>query len=128
MDVENIDASLLKTECYICMDPCLAKSPCECASHVHPTCLIKFIETSGNTNCTICNGQYPVAPTPSKIRPKNVLRLLFCIGLFFPFGWIGSCTTGDCQDYDPFSVNSWCSALSGYFIIILIWVCSRRRT
>ena len=130
MDVENIDASLLKTECYICMDSCLAKSPCECKSHVHPACLIKFIETSGNTHCTICNGQYPVEPppTPSKIRPTNILRFFFCIGLFFPFGWIGSCTTSDCQDYDPFSVNSWCSALSGYFIIILIWVCSRRRT
>jgi len=132
MDIENGGAvgTLLKSECYICMEPCISQSPCECKSHVHPSCLIKFIETSGNTHCTICNGQYPVEPPPtqSKIRPTNVLRLLFWFGLFFAFGWIGSCTTGDCQDYEPFSVNSWCSAISGYFVIIIIWVCSRRRT
>lgn len=130
MDIENNGAAgaLLKSECYICMELCITQSPCECKSHVHPPCLIKFIETSGNTHCTICNGQYPVEPpppTPSKIRHKNIIHLLFWFGLFFAFGCIGACTTGDCQDYDPFSVNSWCSALTGYFVIILIWGCSR---
>jgi len=121
-----MDASLLKIECYICMDPCRTQSPCECKSYVHPACLLKFIEISRNSHCTICNGQYPVEPPESsKIRPINIIRLFCCIGLFFLFGGIGSCTTGACRDYDPFSVNSWCSALSGYFVIILIWVCSR---
>lgn len=131
MDVENSGAagSLLKTECYICMEPCVTKSPCECKSHVHQHCLIQFVETSGNTHCTICQGQYPVPPPRVSIvtrrRKKTFFRLIGCIGLFFLFGLVGSCTTGDCQDYDPLSVNSWCSALSGYFVIMLIWACGR---
>ena len=133
MDVENNGASgaLLKTECYICMEPCVTKSPCECKSHVHPSCLIKFLNTSGNTHCTICQGQYPVPPpNVSRVARKRTfffIRFVGCIGLFFLFGLIGSCSIDDCQGYAPFSVNSLCSALSGYFIVMLLWVCSRER-
>ena len=134
MDVENSGASgsLLKTECYICMEHCVTKSPCECKSHVHQHCLIQFVETSGKTHCTICQGQYPVPPPKVTLlthRRINVfVRLIGCIGLFFLFGLVGSCTTGDCQDYDHLSVNSLFSALSGYFVIMLICVYSRSRT
>lgn len=127
MDVEDTPDSLLKTECYVCMEPCVTRSPCECQSHVHVDCLITFIETSGNTDCTICNGPYVISfPEPWNKRAKEIVCLLFGIGLFFPLGWLGSCMLDACQDYDPFSVNSLCSALSVYFIIILIWVCYRR--
>ena len=125
MDVENIDITLLKSECYICLEACLHKSPCECASHVHPKCLIQFLETEYST-FLICTGQYPVPPSgPSRIPLKKLLIIaVYCI-LFFPFGWFGSCISGG--KYEPFSVSSFFSATSGYFIMILVWVCLIRR-
>ena len=113
MNVENTDVetTLLKSECYICLETCLQKSPCECASHVHPKCLIHFVEMSGNTQCTICTGQYPVPPPPPppklSLTPHKILLFtVFCCLLFFPFGWLGSCISGDCEGYDPFSMIS----------------------
>lgn len=128
MDVENIDMGLLKSECYICLEPCSAKSPCDCASCVHPKCLIQFLETSGNTHCTICNGQYPVPPPEPSVKPVRILLVaFFCCVLFFPLGWLGSCMSGDCSQYDPFSICSCFSAASGYFLMSVVWVCFNRR-
>jgi len=126
MDVENgnFAGSLLKTECYICMELCVTRSPCECKSYVHTHCLIKFIETSGKTHCTICTGQYPLSPPEPKNKcAEKIVCILFGSGLFFPFGWLGSCMLDDCPDYDPFSVNSCFSAIVCYFVLILFWAC-----
>ena len=84
MNVENTDVetTLLKSECYICLETCLQKSPCECASHVHPKCLIHFVEMSGNTQCTICTGQYPVPPPPPPPKLSLTPHKIMCtIGL-----------------------------------------------
>ena len=116
--LDVLDDALLKTECYICMEVCSTKSPCECASYVHQDCLIQFLKTSGNMNCTICKGQYPI-PQQKKLWGWAI----FWIGLFFPSGWLGSCILGDCQDYIPFSVNSLFSAIVCDLVLLLIWVC-----
>lgn len=58
--LSRMEESLLKNECYICMEPCQNKSPCVCATHVHPRCLKAYLETSRHTHCTICLGAYPL--------------------------------------------------------------------
>jgi len=125
----NTDTTLIKSECYICMELCSTNSPCECKSHVHPKCLVKFIETSGNTHCTICNGQYPVAPPVESNNNViiSVARIIFLVGLFFPFGWFGTCILDKCEYYDPFSLNSCFTAFSFYFVIFVIRSCITKR-
>ena len=37
-------------ECYVCLEECNYKSPCECGSPVHEECLKKI----DSPNCTVC--------------------------------------------------------------------------
>jgi len=53
--------------CYICMggvdDDALVGSPCSCRSHVHRSCLKRWVETRGNRNCSICKDKLPFDAT-----------------------------------------------------------------
>lgn len=46
----NIEINNTPKICYVCMEICDYKSPCECNIHVHKKCLEKI----GKENCTIC--------------------------------------------------------------------------
>jgi len=41
------------TECYVCLQPCIERSPCACQSYVHKNCLIKI----DSNKCTICKDE-----------------------------------------------------------------------
>ena len=120
------DEDLIKTECYICMEPCNTKSPCSCACHVHPECLIMYIETSGHSECTICLGKYPIPPPPKTQKcVKRTCTALLLIALFFLTGFINSYFSE--TTYLPFSVNSFFTAITCYFILFLIWIFCRHK-
>ena len=53
-----MDETLMRSECYICFEPCLEKSPCSCGTSVHNECLVQFLEISGNVVCTICTDEF----------------------------------------------------------------------
>ena len=55
-----MDDTLIKSECYICFEPCVEKSPCSCGTSVHNECLATFLEISGNIVCTICTDEFKV--------------------------------------------------------------------
>ena len=40
--------------CYVCHEPCAARSQCACAAHVHTDCLIKTAAACNTLRCTIC--------------------------------------------------------------------------
>lgn len=68
--------NLIKTECYICMEVCSEKSPCNCATCVHKECLVKYLDVSGHKTCTICLGGFEIIHnTYNKHLP---IILLFC--------------------------------------------------
>ena len=46
--------------CFVCLEECETKSPCECKSlYLHPACLSKVVESNGST-CTVCKCSYEV--------------------------------------------------------------------
>lgn len=121
----------IKTECYICIEPCLLKSPCSCATHVHPTCLNKYLEISGHTTCTICLGAYPLPPPPpwKKRFPvlNRVVKIIIVICLFFIFGWVGHLVVDLRRiPYEPFSEHSWIAAIVCYFILFILYQCFKK--
>lgn len=113
-----MEEGLVKSECYICMEACEYKSPCICATHVHPECLVRFLETSGHTHCTICMGAFPVPPRPPRRSYKRVV-VFVAIPFFFLFGWLGSVTAQ--ETYEPFSELSILSAIAAAVILLLFW-------
>ena len=40
--------------CYVCHEPCAARSRCVCAAHVHEDCLTKTAVACNTNQCTIC--------------------------------------------------------------------------
>ena len=114
-----MNEQLVKTECYICMEPCEYKSPCTCATHVHPDCLITYLKTSGHTQCTICLSEYPIPPPPRPLHHYKCVMYILGITLFFLFGWCGSLIFQ--QDYDPISQTSFVSAILGIVLIFLLY-------
>ena len=40
--------------CYVCHEPCAARSRCACAAHVHADCLVKTAAACNTLRCTIC--------------------------------------------------------------------------
>ena len=124
-----MDDTLIKSECYICLEPCSDKSPCLCTLHVHPKCLIAYVETSGHTECTVCLGKYPI-PKQSRSKTiqygKHIIIYIVALGFFFVFGYINSII----QDhvYMPFSISNFLFAFACYFMIMMIMACYKRRT
>ena len=47
-------------ECYICMEQCENKSPCNCERFVHEKCLVNWCQRSENDRCMVCLEKYPI--------------------------------------------------------------------
>lgn len=90
--------------CYICLEECDSKSPCECKMHVHPDCLSESHYHMPRNNCSICKS--PIKVKAWHIIPPSHMRAIFrredsprtktCIFavgyfviLYLIFGWIG---------------------------------------
>lgn len=73
------------SNCYICYENCLIKSPCNCKNiFIHKECQKKYIETSNNFKCSICNTQYDNLYYKVNINKKiTTFGIIFIInGLF----------------------------------------------
>lgn len=78
-------------ECYICMNPCEERSPCECASFVHLECLCAFLKLSRHSHCTICHRLY-LFPRKKRYPTKAQLTILGGLALFSTYltgGYLG---------------------------------------
>ena len=78
-------------ECYICMNPCDERSPCECASFVHLECLRAFLKLSRHTHCTICHRLY-LFPGKKRhpTRPQlAVVAILVLFSVYLAGGYLG---------------------------------------
>jgi len=95
--------------CYVCLEPCLARSNCRCQAVVHECCLRDVEQQLATTVCTICKhaigepgelelgepgvelvleAELEAEPVPYCTGCISVVYifLLYCI-----FGWIGKC-------------------------------------
>jgi hypothetical protein len=44
-------------DCYVCLEECDHKSPCQCQTHVHEKCLHE-VKQYHKKRCTICRSKY----------------------------------------------------------------------
>lgn len=116
-----MNENLVGSECYICMEVCKQKSPCQCATHVHPECLIEYLSSSGHTHCTICLGQYPVPPPPTRFSrcALNTASTFVAVALFFFFGWLGSFTIH--VPYEPISGVSMIAVILSFSVLFVLY-------
>lgn len=51
--------------CYVCLEECVTKSPCQCAQPLHLHCFLELQNT--DTQCTICKSRFdlPIQPPQS---------------------------------------------------------------
>jgi len=100
-DIEQpLETPQEENTCRICLEPGELLQPCDCkTSYVHKECLLKWLETSGRTNCEICLFEYKIElskrPTPQKllfsddpILNRNIKILGFFVLIpFAPFAF-----------------------------------------
>lgn len=68
-----------RISCYICMEstPPLIRSPCECRTlYMHPACQMRFLQHSGNFNCSVCATPYTNTIVHEQVHPTNVTKCL----------------------------------------------------
>lgn len=78
-------------DCYVCLEECDHKSPCQCQTHVHEKCLNE-VKQYHKKRCTICRGKYTdTSSEDSEDSEKSSdsgtdRRLTMCyIGIFVAF-------------------------------------------
>ncbi len=111
----------LGDECYICLLHCKTKSPCQCATVVHPKCLREFRVTSGHTACTICLDEYPL-PQPRTNYPKKIMTVILAYlvcGLIGQFIWS---IFEPITITPPWTVNYGCGALGIGVVLGFVWI------
>lgn len=71
--------------CFICFDDTeeyLVSSVCNCRhTALHPSCLEKWVETSGNLSCSVCNHPYKNLNIYHTMKFNKFKMLVFCISL-----------------------------------------------
>jgi hypothetical protein len=63
--------------CYVCLEECNEKSPCECEHIVHDKCLHQTCKTQSIIHCTICKshlGGYSFKNSSSKNSDYNIIE------------------------------------------------------
>ena len=41
-------------DCYLCLEPTVGRSPCECGAPIHTSCLLELVEKNPVMQCSIC--------------------------------------------------------------------------
>ena len=61
-------------QCYVCLESCSTRSPCECESAIHPSCWLQMQRKMPHENCTVCKSplQIEMVSFPAEM-PKTVL-------------------------------------------------------
>ena len=83
---------LVVSECYICQESCIEKSPCECQAYVHTDCLKKFCSIANKNSCTICQTSISMEVESKSVQKVELSLLTYvCIGFlwYFTMGVLG---------------------------------------
>ena len=89
--------------CYICLEECDTKSPCECQMPVHERCLSEAHHVSQRKNCSICHSAIQVKnlrffPIPAAVYTRDhgnecakpaVWTFFYLLFIYILFGWVG---------------------------------------
>lgn len=105
-------------ECYICTETTDEKSPCTCKATVHDECLKKFVEESGNTNCTICKAPLEgIELKQEEVKETRCLQFLKFL-TFMICGYLGRAFfTLIFQRYDLTDKYFWIPLEMDFFIL-----------
>jgi len=89
--------------CYVCLEECDTRSPCECKMPVHERCLSEAHYVSQRKNCSICQSAiqvknvhfFPIPPNVYRREPENqtanhiIAVACYLIFIYLVLGWIG---------------------------------------
>ena len=98
--------------CYVCLEECNEKSPCECKHIVHEECLHKTCKSQHIIHCTICKSNIDGYVFRNETNIGNN-----------GYNIIDSDSDGSSTDYDSDDNNSYYLEVSKckYFIFYLFW-------
>jgi len=93
-----------QSTCYVCLEECDSKSPCECKMHVHPECLSESHYYLPRNDCSICKSPIKVKPfhfipppimqpirrREDSLRTKTyIFAVCYFVILYIILGWVG---------------------------------------
>lgn len=62
-------------QCYVCLEACENKSPCQCEINVHQTCLENACLKLQKRDCTICKSPINIEYLNIEIAPPDVIEI-----------------------------------------------------
>lgn len=71
-------ADMEETICYLCLEECMTKSPCECKSFIHRECQHQLVYRTSSGTCTVCRCPYTNVRMRSSIN-FEVIRILILL-------------------------------------------------
>ena len=90
------------SQCYVCLEPCDEKSPCECGMIVHKECLYTTCQKIRTKDCTVCKSPIKIEYIDINIDPPDILEMHEAITIY---------------------ENSGCALLCVIFGIFSIYIC-----
>lgn len=63
------------SQCYVCLEACDEKSPCECEMAVHKECLSDVCRKIRTKDCTVCKSPIRIEYINIEIDPPSVLEM-----------------------------------------------------
>jgi len=84
MQVQNIAME----NCYICLEACSEKSPCECKSPIHPQCMHDMQQIMHCDTCTICKTPY-IRSSKTQHCYTCTVKIIYVIAFYIVAGWCG---------------------------------------
>ena len=120
--------------CYVCLEACETKSPCECQMPVHEECLATTHQKMPRTDCSICRSPIQVEYVQLRPEPPMVYLLemrehtsvlccamVYIFSLYLLFGWAGKLFLFVCG-YQIDAFPFWTLEHMACFIGVLLFV------
>lgn len=89
-------------QCYICLETCETKSPCQCQMPVHKKCLAAAHQKMPRNDCSICRSPIQVEyvqlrPEPPQVYLRDIRYdsyafccfIMYIFMIYLIFGWLG---------------------------------------
>jgi len=122
------------TQCYVCLEACETKSPCECQMPVHEECLATSHQKMPRDDCSICRSPIRVEYVQLRPDPPTVYVndqpietqdcccfMVYIFVLYLILGWIGKLFLFACgyqTDPFPFWTREHGACFVGMFLVV----------
>jgi hypothetical protein len=129
---------MFMSHCYVCLEACEQKSPCECKMYVHENCLAMAHAKMPRNDCSVCRSPIVVKHVELDIPPPKIYQIdvpysssvyvsvcfvVYLFTIYILFGWIGQLFLMACGFQTVFPVFWVMGHLFSFLGTIIIFVC-----